>query len=327
MKSYLMKWLPQLGLVLVIMGLAAFLASRGDHVLEAATVAQVFRYYSPMALLGLGMTLIILTGGIDLSVGFVMMLLEFVMAAQVRDNPAVSMVRVFGMGLLVSMMLAGGLGALVAYLRIPSFIVSLAMMVGAYGASIFISKNQAIGGLPDGLVWLGKSEFHLGSTDYPVSMIVVLVAYLATALMLTRTSFGRHIYALGSNREAARLSGINVPKTETIVYMLSGLFVLIGAIIQLGINRNADPKVALSDSLELNAIAIVVIGGASLTGGRGGVGGTFLGWVLLSLIFVGPDLTNVKELHEPSYKKVILGGIILLGAVLDALRRRFGKAG
>lgn len=322
MKSAILKRLPLIGLLLVILALCILLGSREKLFYTPGTVAQIFKYYSPMAMLALGMTLIILTGGIDLSVGFMMMLLMFIMAGIYRDNPNIPPIVCLMAGLGTAAILNVLLGFAVALARIPSFIVSLALMVAAYGVTIIISKNQAITGLPPTLLALGGTEFNIGSESFPLMMPIVIVAYVAVWLLLTKTHYGRHLYAVGSNREASRLSGIHVPRTEIIAYVLSGICCWTAAWMQLGINRNADPGVATSDSLELNAIAIVVIGGTSLTGGRGGVVGTALGAILLSLIFYGLPLIGV---NDPSYKKLIQAGIILLGAVVDVLQRRISN--
>ncbi len=322
MKSILLKRLPLVVLLVIIVLFAGFLASRQPLFLTPGTLGYIFKYYSPMAMLALGMTFVILTGGIDLSVGFGMMLLMFVMAGLVRDHPAVSPLAILAAGVIAALVNGGIIGGAVAYGRIPSFIVSLAVMVAAYGVTLIFSHNQSISGLPPVLLWLGGEEFPLLGNTFPLMLPVVVVSYIAGAILLGKTSFGRHLYAVGSNREAARLSGINVRRTELTAYLLSWLCVWVAAWMQLGINRNADPKVALSDNLELNAIAIVVIGGTSLTGGRGGVAGTALGAMLLSMIFYGLPLIGI---NEPSYKKLIQGGIIFLGAVLDAAQRRFTK--
>ncbi len=324
MKSFLLKRLPQISLSALIVLLMLFLASKQSLFFQPATAAQIFKYYSPMAMLALGMTFIILTGGIDLSVGFVMMLLMFVMAGQMRDHPQGSPVvaMLWGLGAALVVGLLNGMS--VAFARIPAFIVTLAVMVASYGVTMVISRNQAIGDLPPLLLWLGKTEFRFFGTDFPIMALVVIGAFGIAALILNKSRFGRHLYAIGCNREAARLSGINVPRIELSAYLISALCLWIAAWMQMGINRNADPKVALSDNLELNAIAIVVIGGTSLMGGRGGVSGTALGALLLSLIFYGLPLVGIVE---PSYKKMIQGGIIFLGAIFDTLQRRFNKSG
>ena len=317
---FIRRNLSQVGLALVLLLLMGYLASRQPLFLTPGTLAQIFKYYSPMAMLALGMTFIILTGGIDLSVGFAMMLVMFAMAGQVRDHPGISPVIALGAGFLTALGVGGGIGASVAYARIPAFIVSLAAMVGSYGATLLISQNQSIGNLPEWLRWLGGSGFNIGQTEFPIMMPVVVMFYAAAAVILARTAYGRRLYAIGCNRESARLSGIDVRRTELGAYLISGLCVWIAALMQLGINRNADPKVALSDNLELNAIAVVVIGGTSLAGGRGTVAGTAMGALLLALIFYGLPLIGI---NEPSYKKLIQASIIFLGAVLDALQRRY----
>jgi ribose transport system permease protein len=323
MKSFLLRRLPQLGLMLVILLLTGYLSSRQSLFFTPGTVAQIFKYYSPMAMLALGMTFVILTGGIDLSVGFMMMLLMFVMAGLARDHPALPPLLLLSAGMGTALLVGGLLGGAIAYGRIPAFIVTLAAMVAAYGVTLVISQNQSIRGLPAPLLWLGGTEFRFLGETFPIMLPIVVLAYGGAALLLNQTQFGRRLYALGSNREATRLSGVNVPRTEMAAYILSGLCCWTAAWMQIGINRTADPKVALSDSLELNAIAIVVIGGTSLAGGRGGVFGTALGATLLSLIFYGLPLVGI---NEPSYKKLIQAGIILLGAIFDTLQRRYGKA-
>ncbi len=322
MKNAARARLPQICLAVIILVLAGFLASRQPLFLTPGTAASIFKYYSPMAMLALGMTFIILTGGIDLSVGFVMMLLMFVMAGLMRDHPTLSPMLAIGAGAGASLLVSGFVGAAVAFARIPAFIVSLAAMVGAYGLTLIISQNQSISDLPDAMLWLGGATFGLFGEDFPVMSLVVIAAYIAASIVLAKTRFGRQIFAIGSNREASRLSGIRVPRIELCAYLISGLCGWTAALMQIGINRTADPKVALSDNLELNAIAIVVIGGTSLTGGRGSISGTALGALLLALIFYGLPLINI---NEPSYKKLIQAGIILLGAVLDAVQRRIGK--
>jgi ribose/xylose/arabinose/galactoside ABC-type transport system permease subunit len=321
-KASLRQYLPQLGISVLLLLLTLFFASKERLFLSPGTLAQMFKYYSPMAMLGLGMTFIILTGGIDLSVGYGMMLVMFLMAGHLRDHPTASPFVALGMGLGGALLLGGVIGGAVSYARIPAFIVSLAGMVVSYGLTLIISANQSIGDLHPALLWLGKTTFSVGKEEFPIMLFVVVGAYIAGGFLLRRTVFGRHVYAIGSNREAARLSGIPVKRTELIVYLIGSLCVWVAAWMQLGINRTADPKVALSDSLELNAIAIVVIGGTSLSGGRGNVLGTALGALLLSVIFYGLPLINY---NEPSHKKIIQGSIILLGAILDVVQKRVAK--
>ena len=323
MKETLRRNLPLIGLILVIALFTGFLATRDRLVLTPDTLSQLFKYYSPLAMLALGMTFVILTGGIDLSVGFVMMLIMFIMAGYLRDHTGANPLIAIGLGLLASLGIGSSLGALVAYAKIPAFIASLAVMVAAYGTTMIISHDQSIGDLPVGLRWLGETNFRFLGADFPIMSLFVIAAFVIAAVVLGKTRFGRYLFAIGNNREAARLSGINVPRTEAMTYIICSVCCWAAALMQIGINRNADPKVALSDSLELNAIAIVVIGGTSLSGGRGRIAGTALGALLLAIVFYGLGLIGI---NEPSYKKLILAGIILLGAILDSVQRKLSKA-
>jgi ribose/xylose/arabinose/galactoside ABC-type transport system permease subunit len=315
-------WATQLGIAAVILLLAAVFAQVQPRFLSWNTVALVFKYYSPVAVLALGMTFVILTGGIDLSVGFLMMFLMFVMAALADRGQDAALSLLAGLG--AAAVIGSAVGACVSMARIPSFIITLAVMVSAYGATLLISGNQSITGLPPALEWLGGSQFTLAGQSFPVMMPFVIGLYAAAALVLKRTTYGRHLYAVGSNREAARLNGIPVTWIELSVYTLSACCCWLAALMQLGINRTADPKVALSDSLELNAIAMVVIGGTSLTGGRGGVGGTALGVVLLSMLFNGLPMLG-GQFGDTSWRKLVQGGVIFIGAVLDAAQRRWWR--
>jgi ribose/xylose/arabinose/galactoside ABC-type transport system permease subunit len=315
------RWAPQL-VVLAMVLLLTFAFWRVQPLFVTPnTLAQIFRYYSPVAVLALGMTFVVLTGGIDLSVGFLMMLLMFVIAWVAKQGGAPP-VLALAAGLGVAAAIGAAVGACVAVARIPPFIVTLAVMVGAYGATLLISGNQSITGLPPELLALGGTQLPFLGATFPLTLPVVVALYGAAALLLSRTRYGRYLYAVGSNREAARLNGVPVRWIEASVYVAMGVCAWLAAWMQLGINRTADPKVALSDNLELNAIAMVVIGGTSLTGGRGGVGGTALGAVLLSMLFYGLPMLG-GQFGDTSWRKLVQAAVIFLGAGLDALQRRY----
>lgn len=321
--ALLRRWATPLGLLLVIGGLATVFALLQPRFLSTETVALIFRYYSPVAVLALGMTFVILTGGIDLSVGYVMMLLMFVMAVaatRLGMPPAAAL----GAGLGTALLLGLGVGAAVAWARIPPFIITLAGMVGAYGATLLLSGNQSITGLPPLLEWLGGTHFELAGARLPLMLPVVVFLYASGAVALRCTTYGRALYAVGSNREAARLNGIRVVPVEASAYVAMAACAWLASWMQLGINRTADPKVALSDSLELNAIAMVVIGGTSLAGGRGGVGGTALGALLLAMLFNGLPMLG-GQFGDTSWRKLVQAGIILVGAGLDTAQRALAR--
>ncbi len=313
----------QLGVLLVIVALVGLFGALQPVFLRLNTVAFIFKYYSPVAVLALGMTFVILTGGIDLSVGFLMMFLMFVMAGLTARGADPSVALLAGLG--TALLAGAAVGAGVSLARIPAFILTLAVMVGAYGATMLVSGNQSITGLPPALEWLGASEFSLGEQRFPLMLPVVVGLYALAGVVLRRTAYGRYVYAVGSNREAARLNGVPVNLVEGSVYVVSACCCWLAAMMQLGVNHTADPKVATSDSLELNAIAMVVIGGTSLTGGRGGVGGTALGALLLALLFNGLPMLG-GQFGDPSWRKLVQAGVILLGAGLDAAQRRWWRA-
>lgn len=314
----------QIALAAVILVLIGFFSRLNPGYLSPSTVSFIFRYYSPLAVLALGMTFVILTGGIDLSVGFLMMFLMFVMAALTNKmgwSPPLALLA----GLASALAIGGFVGACVSVGRIPPFIITLAVMVGTYGGTLLISGNQSITNLPPALEWLGGTSFFVGGERFPVTLPVVVALYVLAGMVLRRTAYGRHLYAIGSNREAARLNGIRVNWVEASAYCVMAACCWLAALMQLGLNHTADPKVALSDSLELNAIAMVVIGGTSLTGGRGGVAGTALGAILLAVLFNGlPALGGA--FGETSVRKLVQAGVIFLGAILDAAHRRIWRS-
>jgi ribose/xylose/arabinose/galactoside ABC-type transport system permease subunit len=318
------RWATQLGLAVVILLLIGLFARLNPTYLSPSTISLVFRYYSPIAVLALGMTFVILTGGIDLSVGFLMMFLMFVMAGLTNKagwDPGAAM----GVGLVAAAAIGLFVGLCVSVFRIPAFIITLAVMVAAYGGTLLISGNQAITNLPAALEWLGGGSFTVAGERFPLTLPAVVLLFVVAGVVLRKTAYGRHLYAIGSNREAARLNGVRVHAVEASAYVVMACCCWLAALMQLGLNHTADPKVALSDSLELNAIAMVVIGGTSLTGGRGGVGGTALGALLLAILFNGlPALGGA--FGETSVRKLVQAGVIFLGAVLDAAQRRVWRA-
>ena len=318
--SALGPWATQIGILVVIVLLCVLFGRIQPRFVSTTTVSLIFKYYSPVAVLALGMTFVILTGGIDLSVGYLMMFLMFVSAALFKRgmDPTLSLLASFG----TAAVIGTAVGMCVALARIPSFIVTLAVMVAAYGATLLISSNQTITDLPAAHTVLGGGTFTIGDQPYSFTMPVVIVLYLVASFVLNRTSYGRYVYAVGSNREAARLNGVRVNLVEISVYTLMALCCWLAAWMQLGINHTADPKIALSDAFELNAIAMVVIGGTSLTGGRGGVGGTALGALLLCVLFNGLPMLG-GQFGDTSWRKLVQGGVIFLGAILDAVQRRY----
>ncbi|MFD7720181.1 substrate-binding domain-containing protein [Streptomyces sp. NPDC059814] len=265
------------------------------------------------AILAFGVTFVIVSAGIDLSVGSVAALSATVLA-WAATSAGVSVV--LAVLLAVATGIACGFvnGALVAYGKLPSFIATLAMLSIARGLSLVISQGSPIA-FPDSVSVLGDT---LGGW-LPVPALVMIAMGLITALVLARTYLGRSMYAIGGNEEAARLSGLRVKKQKLAIYALSGLFAAVAGIVLASRLTSAQPQAA--QGYELDAIAAVVIGGASLAGGVGKASGTLIGALILAVLRNGLNLMSVSAF----WQQVVIGVVIALAVLLDTLRRKAGS--
>ncbi|MDO5627173.1 MAG: ABC transporter permease [Mobilicoccus sp.] len=292
-----------LALVCLVMFIAtpAFLTT--NNLLNVGVQAAV------VAVLAFGMTFVIITAGIDLSVGSVAAL------SAVAGGWLVATAGLPGPIALVAAPLAGlAIGAVsglaIAYGKLPAFIATLAMLSIARGLTLVISGGRPIE-MPDAVSALGRS---LG--PIPVPIIVMLLVWGVTAFILNRTVFGRSLYAIGGNTEAARLAGLPVKRNTLAVYALSGLFAGIAGLLLAGRLASAQPQAAAG--YELDAIAAVVIGGASLAGGYGKATGTLIGALILAVIRNGLNLLNVTAF----WQQVVIGLVIAAAVGVDVLRSR-----
>ncbi|XZE51575.1 ABC transporter permease subunit [Planctomycetaceae bacterium SH139] len=273
------------------------------------------------AIIAIGMTMVIITAGIDLSVGSLVALASVSGALLLRDfgDGAASGVGMMFVGMLVGVGICGfaGLfnGAMVTFFRLPSFIVTLGMMLMASGLAYRLSAGASIPQLPDSFFWIGGGEL-LGLPN-PVWLMAVL--YVIAHIVMTRTAFGRYVYAIGGNAEAARLSGVPVTRVLLIVYMLSGILAGLGGIVLASKLQAGDPKFGLM--YELEVIAAVVVGGTSLLGGSGKIMGTLIGAFIIAVIKNGMNLTDV----DPFNQKIVLGAVLLSAVLIDTLKRN-GKS-
>ncbi|MEU8699089.1 substrate-binding domain-containing protein [Streptomyces sp. NPDC048680] len=266
------------------------------------------------AILAFGVTFVIVSAGIDLSVGSVAALSATVLAWSATSAGVPVVLAVL---LAVATGIACGFvnGALVAYGKLPSFIATLAMLSIARGLSLVISQGSPIA-FPDSVSVLGDT---LGGR-LPVPVLVMIAMGLITALVLARTYLGRSMYAIGGNEEAARLSGLRVKKQKLAIYALSGLFAAVAGIVLASRLTSAQPQAA--QGYELDAIAAVVIGGASLAGGVGKASGTLIGALILAVLRNGLNLMSVSAF----WQQVVIGVVIALAVLLDTLRRKAGSA-
>lgn len=282
------------------------------HFLTWPNLINVLRQASLQFLLSAGLTLVVLTGGIDLSIGAVLGLAACVGASfLVGGDIALGVLTALGVGL------ACGLanGAMVAYVRIPSFIATYGMLWIAHGLGYVFMKGEVFHGMPAGFRYIGAG--FLGPLPVPIILMVVVLVILH--VMLHRTRLGRGIYAIGGNPTAARLSGMPVKPFLVATYGLSGLLAGFAALVVVARINAADS--GIGEELLLPAIAAVCLGGTSLMGGVGGIVGTMVGSIILALVVNGMNLLGVRTL----WQAFAMGAIILLSVLADQVMG--GKVG
>lgn len=292
---------------LVALCLALFIAT--PHFLTVNNVINIGIQAATVAILAFGMTFVIVTAGIDLSVGAVAALGAMVSAWFFVDAGLpgwITLILGLGTGLL-----AGAISGLAtAYGKLPAFIATLAMMSIARGATLVISQGSPIPTAPS-VNWMGSTVAGI-----PIPIVMMVIAGLLCWFILSRTVLGRSMYAIGGNMEAARLSGLPVKKILVSVYALSGLFAGLAGLVMAGRLSSAQPQAGVG--YELDAIAAVVIGGASLAGGVGRATGTLIGAILLAVIRNGLNLLNVSSF----WQQIVIGLVIALAVGFDVLRKK-----
>lgn len=263
-----------------------------------------------VAILAFGQTFVIISGGIDLSVGSVAALTAIV-TGYAAGTYGLTPLLAIALGIAAG--LACGLvnGILVAYGRLPAFIATLAMLSVARGLALVLSDGVPVP-QPSAVAWFGST---LGGW-LPVPVLIMVVLGILAAFILNRTYTGRAIYAIGGNEEAARLSGINVRRQKLVIYGLASTFSAVAGLVLAGRLASGQPQAAAG--YELDAIAAVVIGGASLAGGQGRAFGTLVGALVLAVIRNGLNLLNVSSF----WQQVVIGVVIALAVLSDTLRRR-----
>ncbi|MEI2731026.1 MAG: ABC transporter permease [Dermatophilaceae bacterium] len=291
---------------LVLVGLIMFIAT--PDFLTTQNLLNVGVQAAVVAVLGFGMTYVIVTAGIDLSVGSVAAL------SAICAGWAVTSAGLPGWMALIVGPVVGILAGLVngvatAYLKLPAFIATLAMLSVARGLTLVVSDGRPIE-MPGAVTWLGSD---LGPVPMPV--VVLVVTFAITGFVLRRTVFGLSLYAVGGNAESARLAGLSVKRLTASVYAISGLFAGIAGLVLAGRLASAQPQAA--SGYELDAIAAVVIGGASLSGGVGKASGTLVGALILAVIRNGLNLLNVTSF----WQQVVIGLVIAFAVLIDVVRQ------
>jgi ribose transport system permease protein len=290
--------------------------------LTRQNLLNVANQIAVVAILAVGMTLVILTAGIDLSVGSILALSAVLTTALLRrwggpDASTASQVMASGLAIAGSAGVGLLSGTLVAGFRVPPFIATLAIMQIASGLAFIVAEGSSIYEVPESFTVLGRGTGFLG---VPNAVWLMLFLYSIAHLLMTRTVLGRRIQAVGGNPEAARLSGVNLPAVLLFAYAFCGAMAGIGGVVQASQLKSGAPT--YGQMYELYAIAAVVVGGTSLAGGEGRVLGTLIGALIIAVIQNGMNLTGVQSYQQ----KIVLGGVILGAVLLDLLKRRAQKA-
>jgi putative xylitol transport system permease protein len=303
--------LSRYGIIIAFFVLCAVLSGLNEYFLTRGNIVNVLRQASINGILAIGQTFVILTGGIDLSVGSLLAVCGILGALVVTgDNP-----RSPALALLIGIGAGAGLGvvngALVARLRVPAFVATLGMLSVARGLTFISNDGMPVPNLADSFLVLGQG-FVAG---VPIPVILFAVTVLVAWIVLRFTTYGRYVYAVGGNERSARTSGIATRWVIFSVYVISGALAGLSGQLLAARTTSALPQAGLS--YELDAIAAVVIGGTSLTGGVGSVIGTLFGVLIIAVISNGLDLMGVSSY----YQQVIKGTIIVLAVLLDTSRR------
>lgn len=305
MKKYnvFQKLGPLIGLILI----SIILSVMSSDFLTVNNIFNVLRQVSINALIAFGMTFVILTGGIDLSVGSILALSSALTAGMLAGgiDPILALL----IGLISGAAMGAANGLIITKGKVAPFIATLATMTIYRGFTLVYTEGRPITGLSDAVTFqmLGKGYF-LG---IPFPVITMLIAYAILYFILKKTTFGRGVYAIGGNEEASLLSGLRVDRIKIGVYSLTGLLAALAGTTLTSRLNSAQPTAGVS--YELDAIAAVVLGGTSLSGGKGWIFGTLAGALIIGVLNNGLNLLNVSSF----YQQVVKGGVILLAVLLD----------
>lgn len=281
--------------------------------LRSANIINIFRQVAVIGTLALGVTLVIITAGIDLSSGSLVALVGVITAtlAAPGDNIFIAIM----IGLAVGVFCGLINGVIIAKTGIPPFIATLGMMTAARGAALLFTGGKPVSNISESFLYIGAGKIGF----LPVPVLIFLLMGLITHILLTKTKFGKTVYSIGGNIQAAKLCGINVNKVLVLVYAYAGLMAAVGGIILTARVSSGNPTSGLA--YELDAIAATVIGGTSLTGGVGLISGTIIGALIIGVLNNGLTLVGVS----PNWQQVIKA-IIIVGAVtIDTYRNKTSK--
>ncbi|MBI1803776.1 MAG: ribose ABC transporter permease [Ignavibacteriae bacterium] len=308
------RLLRDYGIAIALLVEIILFAQFSPYFLTAENLVNITLQVSITAIIAVGMTFVILTAGIDLSVGALVALSGVIATSFLKS------VGSFPVALMIAMLGGLGVGALAGFIagvfitrfNITPFIVTLAIMTISRGIAFMYTDGRPIWDLPPEFAFLGSGRV----AGIPIPTLAMMFVYGIAYVVLNQTRFGRYVYAVGGNKEAARLSGINTNSVILWVYVISGVLAALSGILLSSRMNSGQPNAGVM--YELDVIAAVVVGGTSLFGGRGSIIGTFLGAMLIGILRNGLNLVNVNSYVQ----MVVLGVVILLAVMLDQLKKR-----
>ena len=298
---------PLIGLALLFVVLSIL----SPHFLTTGNLLNITRQVAVNAILATGMTFVIISAGIDLSVGSVLALSGCVMALALKAGVGIFPGILIGVGVGSLCGLANGF--MTGVMRVPPFIATLGMMSIARGLALVVTKGYPIFDLPESFSYLGTGYLW---DILPVSLLFTFFVLLAAHFVLTRMKLGRYVYVIGGNEEAAVLSGVNVRASKVLIYTSCGFLAGLASVLFVSRLNSAQPTAGIA--YELDAIAATVIGGTSLFGGEGSIGGTVIGTLIMGVLRNGLNLLNVSSF----WQQVVIGVVIVTAVYVDQLRHR-----
>ncbi|MDR2095109.1 MAG: ABC transporter permease [Treponema sp.] len=301
----------QFGIIIGLLLLSIFLSIMSPVFMSQRNFFNVLRQLSNNMFLSCGMLLVILIGGIDLSVGSTMAVTSCLVAGFITNNGMAPMVAI-GLALLVGILIGTINGGIIALTGIPSFIITLAMMNIGRGFARLYTSSKTITIDNEFFAYIGTG--YIGGV-VPTQVIYMIIICFITVLLLNRTQFGRHLYATGGNRQAAEFSGINTKWVTFFVFVFSSIMASIGGIILA--SRMFSGTSTAGTSAEMDAIAAVVLGGTSMSGGVGGLFGTIFGVLLIAILSNGMNLIGI----DSSWQLVVKGIVIIIAVLIDYFKK------
>lgn len=295
----------ELGTVFGLVGLSLFFWAWTPYFLTISNLLNIAQQTSINAIIAVGLTFVIITAGIDLSVGSIMAFAGVVMASLLQADLPIYLAIIIGLLVGTGSGIVNGL--LISYGKLPPFISTLGMMSVARGAALLFTDGRPISGFSSDFRFIATGEiFYI-----PVPVIIMIVVYLLAHFVLNKTKLGRYTYAIGGNEEASLLSGINVKLMKTIIYGLSGMLSGLAAVLLTSRLNSAQPIAGMM--YELDAIAAAVIGGTSLMGGEGKISGTLIGALIMGVLRNGLNLLGVSSFIQ----QIVIGSVIIVAVLVD----------